>query len=461
MKKMLLAMAVGVAIATLSGCASNPENVVEKTDLPSDFKYTLGQNAQIEASQQWWEAMADPELDRLLAKALEGNADVHVASAQILSAEAVLKGSEASFFPVFDLAVDGSRGRQASQFTGQGTYPVSKTTSGTIGMKYEIDLWGRLSDISASNQHALEATVYDKQAVVLTVISGVVKGYLSIREADLLIGEYQAIVDNAEQAVSMTKYSYQKGLSTEIDLQNAENQVRDARASLVAKKAERDLAENALALLVGDQTLNVAASGDLLKLKMPVVAVGLPSALLEHRPDVRKAQADLLSAEADISAAKKAFFPQINLTGSMGKQSSAFSSLMGGGSRIWSAGYGLDLPIFDGGLRMSNLWRSRADRELAVAHYKNAVQGAFKDVNDSIVSLNAKQTILDDSVSSKESSNKVFAMMNTQYTGGLISYKELLAENTTYRQKNIQLINSRFDYLSAWVDFNKSLGIGG
>jgi multidrug efflux system outer membrane protein len=458
MKKMLLAVAVGVALATLSGCSTQPTADLTPNDLPIAFKQNLTQD-QVKFEKEWWKSMGDQQLNDLVTKALKNNADVRVASAQILAAEAVLKGSNASFFPVFDLAVDGSRGRQASQLSSQESYPVTKTTSGTLGMSYELDLWGRLSDISDSNKHALEATVFDKQAVELTVVSGVVKGYLTILQNDQLIREYQSIAENADQNLAVLKYSYEKGLSTEIDLQNAENQVRDAKSDLVAQKAQRDLSENALALLVGDQALSINSVAGLNELKLPVAAPGLPSSLLENRPDVKKAQADLLTADANISVAKKAFFPQIKLTGSVGKQSSAFSSLMGGGSRIWSAGYGLDLPIFDGGLRVSNLWQSRAERDLALAKYKNAVQSAFKDVNDAMVSLNAKQALLDNSVSSNESSHKVFGMMNSQYTGGLISYKELLSENTTYRQKKIQLVNSRFDYLSAWVDFNKSLGI--
>lgn len=454
-----VALAVSVAIATLTGCASSIDTSVNSQDLPAVFKESVGAVKAVKVDKEWWKALRDQQINDLVAKALVNNSDVKVASGQILAAEAALKGSDASFFPVFDLAVDGSRGRQATA-SGGSDYPMVKSASSQIGLKYELDLWGRLSDISAANQYAVDASNYDKQAIELTVMSGVVNGYLSLRQSDQLIQQYSAILKNAQENESFVVRSLDAGLSTDIDLQAAQTQVREARASLLKQQADRALTENALALLVGDQSLVIAPSLDGIAADLPVPSEGLPSSLLAKRPDVLKADANLSKAQANVSVARKAFFPQISLTGAVGSQTSAFSSLMGAGSKIWSAGYGLDLPIFDGGLRVSNLWTSRAEQEIALTQYKNAVQTSFKEVNDAIVTLNSRKTLLEDAEFTSASARKVLGMQNVKYNGGILSYKELVAEDSAYRERKIQAIQGRFEYLSAWVSFNKSLGIG-
>ena len=457
-----IAFAVSVAIAALTGCTTGQDMVVTHQDLPVKFKNTVDASHKEAFDKEWWKALNDQQLNDLVAKALVNNSDVKVATGQIMAAEAVLKGSNASFFPVFDLSVDGSRGRQATGSSGSAgaDYPMVKSASSQIGVKYELDLWGRLSDISAANQYAVEASNYDKQAIELTVMSGVVNGYLSLRQSDQLIQQYIAILKNAEENASFVERSLDAGLSTNIDLQASQTQVRDSRASLLKQQAERDITENALALLVGDQSVVVKPSLSGIASRLPVPNEGLTSSLLASRPDVLKADAALSKAKANVSVAKKAFFPQISLTGAVGSQTSAFSTLMGAGSKIWSAGYGLDLPIFDGGLRVSNLWTSRAEQDIALAQYKNAIQTSFGEVNDAIVTLNSRKRLLEDAEFTSESAKKVLAMQEVKFNGGILSYKELVAEDSAYRQKQILAIQSRFDYLNAWVSFNKSLGIG-
>ncbi|MFK4132374.1 efflux transporter outer membrane subunit [Pseudomonas luteola] len=460
MKSSYTRLSLSIALAALmSGCASQGTDVISLNDLPHSYKASVNGESRSETHKnQWWEALNDRELDELVSKAHTFNSDVRIASTQILAAQAKLRGSEASFFPVLDLALSGSKGRMANA-QAQSKMPVMQSVTGQMQLSYELDIFGKLSDARNSSFKALQATQYDKQAIELAVKTSVIEGYLKIREYDQLIDQYQELYANAKENEEIVSLSVTNGLATGMDLKDAQILTRTQMSMLEQHKADRKLAENALALLVGDQSLTIKADQRRYENVLPTVNPGVPSSLLENRPDVQKALATLESANANVLVAKKAFFPQISLTGSSGQQSSALSSLIGG-NNVWSIGYGLDLPLFDGGLRMSNLWQSKAEREQAVEMYKSTVQTAFKEVNDAIVSLNAQSAIFEQAKLANGESVERLSMHDSEFKSGLISYKRLLDAKNTHIENNIKLVEDHYAYLNQWVVFNKSLGIG-
>jgi NodT family efflux transporter outer membrane factor (OMF) lipoprotein len=334
----------------------------------------------------WDAVVADPGLKALIAKALVNNRDARVAALQVAQLRALAEGRDAARWPTVNAGLTSSR-----QTVGANEPIKSNLTAGVQITAWEMDFFGRLESLKEAAQAQYLAAEQSQQSTQLSLVAGVATAWLNLQTSDALLALTQQTLASREQALRLTRLRHESGIASALELRQAESLAASAQVALAQQQRQRALDRNALALLVGqpvDQPLTDAElrpAGDPAK-ALAEVAVGVPSSVLLSRPDVRAAEQQLATANANMGAARAAFFPRVSLTASLGSASSELSGLFKGGTWGWALAPQALLPIFDGGANQANLAAAQAARDVALAQYEKAIQTAFKEVNDALVS---------------------------------------------------------------------------
>jgi multidrug efflux system outer membrane protein len=449
----------------LSGCAVGPDYLRPASHLPAAYDVpSAGETAPKEAAAvdaEWWKLFHDPVLDGIVAKALENNKDLQLAVARVEEADALLRQADASLFPEFDVVGSDTRNRVSSTTTLPAASPlVRESMKMTVGTNFELDIWGRLRRGRESTRAENLASRYGRETVRLTVAGLVSQAYIALRTLDAQVAASRSTLDSRDKAYGIAKARFEAGLSSEMDLRQAESARAAAKSQTADLVQSRALAEHQLALLTGDMTLKLPA-GDLDKLPLPPVPpAGLPSSLLEARPDVRQAEANLAAANARIGLAKAAMFPTLSLTANLGGESAQLAGLFGGASKIWTAGFGLMLPIFTAGKLEGQVDQATAQQKQALVNYQKAVQSAFKDVRDALVNL--RQTAEKDEAlgAQVQAAKKALTLAQARYDSGYSPFLEVLDAQRTANDATQAALKNRQARLSATVDLFKALGGG-
>lgn len=438
-----LAGPLAVAFA-FAGCTTlDPELPVADASIPAQWPLppTTAGAAQAESTQGemggtrgvvdvgWRDFFVDATLERLIAQALENNRDLRVATLNVERAQALYRVQRAELLP--------SVGVQAAATRASGSGPqFSDQYSVSLGLAaFEIDLFGRVRSLSRAALEQFFATGSAQRAVQLTLIAEVSNAYLTWIADRESMRVAQAALANREQALDLTRKRYEYGAVSALDVSQAETSVEQARtdASRFAGLAAQDL--NALRLLVGApiDTESIPDRFDVTVSGLRALPAGVPSEVLLRRPDVEQAEHALRAANANIGAARAAFFPSIQLTGAIGTASDQLSGLFGSGSRFWTFGPQLNLPIFQGGALRANLRATQAQREIALAQYERAIQAGFREVSDALAltrtlaEQKAAQTAL------VGAARRAEELSRARYEAGRDSYLVLLdAQRTLY-----------------------------
>ncbi|MDD5297384.1 MAG: efflux transporter outer membrane subunit [Rhodocyclaceae bacterium] len=456
-------LALGLA-ALVSGCAVGPDYQRPATDLPAAYDMPASKPAEAGVSAlnpQWWKLFHDPVLDDIVAKALVNNSDLQLAVARVEEADALLRQAGSTLFPEIDVLGNDSRSRLSTTTVVPGANPlVREDMKMTVGTSFELDLWGRLRRGRESARADELASRYGRDTVRLTVAGLVSQGYIAVRALDAQVAASRSTLESREKAFSIARTRLAAGLASELDLRQAESALAAAKSQTADLVQQRALAEHQLALLVGDMALKLPA-GDLGKLPLPPVPpAGLPSSLLEARPDVRQAEEKLAAANARIGMAKAALFPTISLTGNLGGESAQLAGLFGGASKIWTAGFGLSLPIFTAGRLSAQVDQATAQQKQALAGYQKAVQSAFKDVKDALVSL-TQTGEKDEALGAQvQAAKKSLSLAQARYEAGYSPFLEVLDAQRTANDATQSALRNRQARLSASVDLFKALGGG-
>ena len=446
---------LSIIMLSLAGCSSVDHSEEIENEIPKEFKLK-NTDKKVAQNESWWGLLKDRDLEYLIERAILMNADIDIAAAQVMKAESILRGSEASFFPVFDLALKDTKGKNTvAQNSDSG---ISKLKTGNLLLSYEVDLWGRLSNIRDINEYNLRASKYDQEIVRRTVIANVVSSYLSIRQFDEEISALTELKENSEKSLAVINFSVQEGYAENNELEKSKSSLAQASILLERKLEERLKVENSLSVLIGDPNYRRKRDDNYKLIGLVAPDEGLASSLLLTRPDIVAAENRLKAAGANIDVAKKSFFPQISLTGALGTQSSQMRGLMRSGNDVWSYGIGLDLPIFDGGLRWSNLLQSEAEEKEALAQYKKTIRVAFSEVNDALVSLEANKRVYHQSLIALKSSMKTLAFVTDRYQRGYSSYTETLKEANEMLNSRLNEIDNRYKISKDIILFNRALG---
>ncbi|MDO9336478.1 MAG: efflux transporter outer membrane subunit [Caulobacter sp.] len=432
-----LIAAILLASTALSACTLAP--AYEKPVLPIAQAWpdgaAVGQTASA-ADLDWKAVYQDPRLQGVIDLALDQNRDLRVAVLNIERARAQYRVQRSALLPTIDAGASGSRGRTPGDLSGAGSAVDSESYSASLGITaYELDLFGRVRSLNAAALQSYLATAENRRAVQISLIAETATAWATLAADQDLLTVSQNTLKSSEESLALTRRRQEGGAANLLEVRQAETLAEQARGDLAAAQAQVARDRNALTLLAGAEVpAELLPQGDLQHLAIRHnLPAGVPSDVLARRPDVLAAEHNLQGMNANIGAARAAFFPRITLTASAGAASTELSGLFSGGSGAWSFAPAISLPIFDGGANAANLKVAKADRDIALAQYDRAVQVAFREVADSL----AIQTTLDRRIDAATrllvAAQDAERLSRIRYEQGIDSYLVLLdAQRTRY-----------------------------
>jgi multidrug efflux system outer membrane protein len=411
----------------------------------------------------WRDVFGDPRLQALVALALENNRDLRVAALNVERTRAQYRIERADQLPSVDAAASASRQRVPADLSPAGR--ALTTTSYTVGAAvtaFELDLFGRVRSLSAAALEELFATEEARRSAHLSLVGAVATQYLALRSLDDQIALARATLETVQASYDLTGRSYDAGRTSELDLRTAEAQVQTARFNLSAAELQRGRAERALVLLVGAPLQGDLPPAEPLDAQRVVadLPAGVPSDVLQRRPDVLAAEHALRAANARIGAARAAFFPSISLTAFGGKASAELSGLFDPGADTWSFAPRITLPIFAGGALRASLDAAEVRKSVEIARYEGAVQAAFREVADALAARAELDVQLQAQEARVAAEQRRYQLSDLRYRKGVDSYLVVLTAQRDLFAAQQQLILSRLARLSNLVDLYRALGGG-
>lgn len=450
MKKAILAALM------LSGCMVGPDYKRPDTQLPGAFAEPASQDTPA-ISPQWWTLYRDPMLDDLVRLGLERNADVRLAVARVEEAEGALREAQATvFFPL----INGNGGATRVRTLQSGASNLANTFSLGLSTSFEVDLWGRLRRAERAVQDQLLASRYGRDTVRLTLAATIARTYFAARSLDSQLVASEEILRAANESLALARKRSDAGVASALDVYQAAGLQSAAAAQAKEVARQRAAILHQLATLTGRLDLRVDAK-DIASLPIPPLPpAGLPSQLLERRPDVRQAEAQLAAATERIGVARAAQFPTLSLTGSLGFQSGDLDALFKPGAHVWSVGANVLGPILDGGRYRARTRQAEAQARQAEALYQRAVETAFREVSDALSNVRLAADSETDLVSRLDAARNALRLAQRRYEQGYSAYLEVLDAQRTLNDAQLAFIRNRQAYLSYTVDLMNSLGGG-
>ncbi len=444
----------------LTGCMLGPNYERPAPAVPAAFPDVPPSASTTPVRVDWWTLYDDPTLTRLVGQALSDNLDVAFAVARIEEADADLREVNAALFPEIDLDGIGARSRSSGGVTSPTPIRTTNDLRVALSTSFEIDFWGRLRRMVESARAQALATYYAKDVVTLSLAGVTTQTYFALRSLDAQVTATRETLVTREDYLTIVRRRTEAGLASDLDLNQAQGARSDAAAQLKELARQRAVTLHLLGTLTGEPALTIPP-GALAQLPVPPVPpVGLPSELLERRPDIRAAEEGLVAANAQIGAAQAALFPRISLTGFFGGESKDLAALLDGTGRIWSIGLALSLPIFTAGRLNAEVDATFARRKQALATYQKSLQTAFREVADALVNVEQTAATATDLQASVDAARNALRLATRRYEAGYAAYLNVLDAQRTLNVAELALIRNRQALLSASVDLMKSLGGG-
>jgi len=463
-KKLQRFLALGIfASACFAGCKVGPNYRRPAVQVPGSFR-DLGKDprAQAQAASYadlpWWQVFQDPQLQQLVRTALQQNYDLQLAAERINAARAQVGITRSNLFPQVQGNADFLGGKESNARTRFNFLTLSADAA------FQLDFFGRLRRATEASRAQLLATEDARQTVILTLVSDVASNYFALLQLDLALDITHNTVSAQEASVKLTNFRVEHGVGTKLDVLQAQQTLDTANAQIPDLERQIAQEENAISILLGNYPQSVQRGRPLVEQPLPPdVPAGLPSALLERRPDIREAEQILVAANAEIGVAKAQFFPQIALTGSGGGafgRSSAFSGLLSSQTGLWSYGANVSQPIFTGGALRGNLKLAKSEHQQALIAYRQTIQRAFGDVSDALIGyqkfhevrVRQEQTVADLQESVR--------LSNMRYKGGTTAYLEVLDGQRALFSAELTLAQARGNEYQSLVQLYRSLGGG-
>lgn len=410
----------------------------------------------------WWRLYRDPTLDRLVATGLTQGADVRLAIARIEEAAALVREANATLLPEIDVSGAAARSGASRQTPSvrAGAQSAFSNFALSANTAFELDFWGRLRRLREAAQAQFTATAYARDVVGLTLSTAIARTYFNLRSLDAQIVVSEESLRAAEDSVAIAQRRAEGGIASELDVYQAEGNRAQLAAQLKELSRLRAVSLHQLGVLTSDLRLELPP-GDLRTLPAPPLPpAGLPSTLLERRPDLRQAEASLMAANAQIGVARAAQLPTISLTASLGLQSDNLAHLVSPGASIWSVGVGLLGPVIDWGRYAARTAEAEARARQAAIAYEQALQTAFRDVSDALSNVGyAAQTEQDLNARVEYASNSL-RLATQRYEAGYSAYLEVLDAQRTLNDAQLALVRNRQSFLTFTVDLMNALGGG-
>ena len=442
---------------TLYGCAVGPDYHRPTIETPVTYRFADVQAMQ-QSSAEWWSQFNDPVLDALIQKAIAQNKDLAVAAARIDEYYGRLMTTRSALYPQLSAGLSGGRERQpATPLTRE--YETTEVQAGVMA-SWEIDLFGRLRRLRESARADLLGTKYARDATLISLEASVATAYISLRDLDQRLVIAHSTVDSRAGALKLYKERFQGGVVSQVQVSQADSEYAIALASEYDFEQQIAQQENALSLLLGENPGPIPRGKPIDQLTVPSIPAGLPSSLLDQRPDIREAEQTLVSANAQIGAARAQYFPTISLTGLFGAASTALSSLWSGPAKMWSYAGAANVPIFTAGGIAGTVKQAEARQQEALFTYQSTIQNAFADVEDALVGEQRTKDQLGAVDRQVRALGQYASLARELNEGGYTSYLEVLdAERSLF---NAQLSQSGLQgqRLIQVVNVYKALGYG-
>jgi multidrug efflux system outer membrane protein len=454
-----------VAAGLLAGCTVGPNYHKPTVPVPtayhgpSDNPQDPEAQAASIADLPWWQVFQDSVLQDLIRRTLKQNYDLQTATERIAQARAQLMVTRSNQYP--QLSANGSA---VDERTFQG-FPA-KTRFGTYAADatFQLDLFGQLRRATESARAQLLATEYAQKTEILTLVSDVASDYFALLSLDLQLQIARDTIKAQEDAVKLTEHRLDHGVATKLDVLQAKQVLDTANAQVPELQRQIGLEEDALSILLGDYPHSVTRGLRLVDQQLPPeVPAGLPSSLLARRPDISQAEQNLISANAQIGVAKAAFFPQISLTGTGGGavgRSTVFSSIVNSNIGTWGGAAQLTQPIFTAGRLRGNLHSAESQQRQSLIAYKQAIQGAFRDVSDALISYQKYYEVRKAQEDTVQDLSDSVSTSLKRYRGGITTYLEVLDNQRSLFSAQLTLAQDRGNEFQSLVQLYKALGGG-
>jgi outer membrane protein, multidrug efflux system len=451
-------------LALIAGCKVGPNYHRPAVNTPTVYRgLTPEEAAHSEAKsfadEKWWDVFQDEQLKELIRTALQQNYDVRIAAARMLEAQARLGISRADQYPSLNAQAAAINLRTSQQQL----FPAVDTNTNrlVVNLFWDLDFWGRYRRATEAARANLVASEWARREVVTQLVASLASAYFQLRALDLQLEISKRTLASRQDSLRLIRVLAEGGATSMLDVRQAEQLVFTAAAEIPTLELQIEQQENLISTLMGNNPGPVPRGKKLTEQEHPpAVPVGVPSSLLERRPDIRQAEEQLVAANAEIGVARAAYFPQIPLTAQAGYQSSALTALFSGPAGLWNFGAAATQPIFTAGRLKSNVRLAESQRQEAVLFYQQSIQGAFRDVSDALIAYRKSQEFRQQQQLLVDSAQDATRLSHLRYSGGAASYLEVLTNDTNYFSAELVLVQAQLNELLALVQIYKGLGGG-
>jgi outer membrane protein, multidrug efflux system len=454
-------LAVCFAIA-VAGCTVGSDYHRPALEVPSAWRVTTEEAARI-SDVAWWDRFGDPVLSGLVRTALENNKDLAIATADVDQAFAQYGITRSALYPQLDGNASAQRER-LSQSTAANRVPPGYQAFNdyrlNVSASYEVDIWGRLRRATEAARANLLASEEGRRTVVLTVVSSVASAYVQLRALDRQLDIAKATTGTLGEAARLQQARFDEGATPESDYRQAQSQFEIAAAQVPELERQIVRQENLIRVLLGANPGQIERGSSIGDLKLPDVPEGLPSTLLERRPDIRQAEQNLIASNADIGVAKAAYFPQVNLTALFGLESAQVSDLFKGPSKSWSFGSAAALPIFTAGRIRNQVEQAKAAQRQALYFYQKSIINAFEDFEDALVDRASFEQVYEEQTKNVAALQRFRDLANLRYKEGATIYLEVANAEQSLFSAQLQLVATQSQVFQSYVNLYRAMGGG-
>ena len=460
MRPLLLGAAAAILLA---GCMMGPDYVRPKIDAPSAFRYEVKEAAET-VDTEWWKQFGDPVLDALIAEALANNLNLKVAVANVDQAAGVLTQTRSQLFPQVGYAASGERAR-SSEATANAELarfaPNPQTAyQAALTATWEVDLWGRIRRLSESALANALASEDARRGVILTLVASVANDYIQLRGLDEQLVIAKQTLAAYGESLKLFELQFKYGQISQMNVAQVQSQYETAAAQIPQLESQIAQLENALSILLGRDPGPIARGKSINELALPEVPAGLPSQLLERRPDLMQSEQQLIAANAQIGAARALYFPTISLTGAFGGASADLSKLFTGPARVWNYAGQITGPIFTFGAVSGQVAQAEAAQQAALYNYQQSIKNAFANVESALVASRKLQDQVQAQARLVAALRDYSRLATLQYNGGYTSYTTVLQAEQSLFPAELTLAAIRASVFASSVNIYQAMGGG-
>jgi len=448
-------------LGLLAGCTVGPNYKRPPVSLPQEYRAApqIG-SAESLGNEKWWQVYQDPVLVQLVHTALAQNYDARIAATRVLESQAQLGIIRANQFPSASVGADIFSQQNAKVAN---LFPSYEENAGQLDLSviWNLDFWGKYRRQTQEARAQLLATEWGQRAVISSLVANVATAYFQLRALDAELDIAKRTLESRQQSLNLTQVLESHGSASELDVSQSEQLVYTASATIPDLERQIQQQENQLSILIGDNPGSIPRGRSLIEQPVPLsVPTGLPSELLERRPDIRQAEENMVAANAQIGVAKASIFPSLSLTGTGGFESNVLSQFLSGPSQTWNGMFSVTQPVFEGGALRSGIKLTRAQWQEAVLSYRQNVQNALEQVSNALIANQKDRQFREQQSLLTQAAQETNQLSEVLYQHGGASYLQVLTSETNYLSAELTLVQAQLNERLALVELYQALGGG-